>query len=433
MSLLFYFETGLRMVSNKAKRLTIWILIGLGSGIIVGLLQYLLLPDHVNSFLVRYIHDPIGRIFLNGIRLMVVPLVMVSLTLGTAGIGDINKLGRIGGKTMGIYLLTTAIAISVGFLLAVVIKPGTGLEIPMDADFQGGESPFIMDILVNIVPTNPIASMANGSMLQIIFFAILSGLAVAMIGKKADPVVKVLESADKIIQKMVEMIMYFAPIGVFGLIAKVIAGKGLAIFIPLLKYMFTVFGALSIHALVIYPIFLFLFSGLNPLRFYANIYPAMIVAFSTSSSNASLPVTMKVANERLGAKESISSFTLPLGATINMDGTAIMQGVATVFIAGVYGIDLTLVDFLRVVLMATLASIGTAGVPGVGLIMLSMVLTEIGLPLEGIGIILGVDRLLDMTRTAVNIAGDLMTTSVVAKSESEFSEEIFYAKNEVSE
>jgi Na+/H+-dicarboxylate symporter len=416
-------------VNIAAGKLTRWILIGLGAGIVVGLIQYLILPANVNETIILWVHNPLGQLFLNAIRLMVVPLVLVSLTLGTAAIGDLNKLGRIGGKTMGIYLTTTAIAISIGFILATTIQPGSNLSIPVDGGFQGGESPFMMDIFVNIVPTNPVASMANGNMLQIIFFAILTGLAIAKIGDKAKPVLRGLESMDKIIQAMVVMIMWYAPIGVFGLIAKVVAGEGFAVFIPLLKYMVSVVGALGIHGLVIYPLYLVLFARLNPWRFYANIWPAMLVAFSTSSSNATLPVTMNVAGTRLGAKESVSSFTLPLGATINMDGTAIMQGVATVFIAGVYGIDLSVGDFLTVVLMATLASIGTAGVPGVGLIMLSMVLTEIGLPIEGIGIILGVDRLLDMSRTAVNIAGDLATTTIVAKSEGEFDEVMFAAEN----
>ncbi|MCB2212763.1 dicarboxylate/amino acid:cation symporter [bacterium] len=412
-----------------AGKLTRWILIGLGAGIVVGLIQYLTLPADVNAAIIKWVHNPLGVVFLNAIRLMVVPLVLVSLTLGTAAIGDLSKLGRIGGKTMGIYLTTTAIAISIGFILATTVHPGTNLDIPVEGDFQGGESPFVMDIITDIVPTNPVSSMAEGNMLQIIFFAILAGLAIAKIGKKADPLMRGLESLDQVIQAMVVLIMWYAPIGVFGLIAKVVAGEGFAVFVPLLKYMFCVVGALAIHGLVIYPLYLMILTKLNPWRFYANIWPAMLVAFSTSSSNATLPVTMNVAGTRLGAKESIYSFTLPLGATINMDGTAIMQGVATVFIANVYGIDLTLGNFLTVVMMATLASIGTAGVPGVGLIMLSMVLTEIGLPIEGIGIILGVDRLLDMTRTSVNIAGDLMTTTVVAKSEGEFDVARFLAAN----
>ncbi|MCB2198355.1 dicarboxylate/amino acid:cation symporter [bacterium] len=416
-------------MKDKSARLTAWILIGLGAGVVVGLLQYLVLPAHVNEILIRYIHDPIGRIFLNGIRLLVVPLVLVSLTLGTAGIGDLSKLGRIGGKTVAIYLTTTAVAITIGFSLAFLVHPGANLSIPIESTFEGAEQPFIMDIFVNIVPTNPFKSMAEGSMLQIIFFAMLSGLALTAVGEKGKPIIKGLEAVDAVIQKMVEMIMMFAPIGVFGLLAKVIAGEGLAVFIPLMKYMLTIIGALLLHAFITYPSYLVAFTRLNPIQFFKNIYPAMIVAFSTSSSNATLPVTMQVAEKRLGSKESVHAFTLPLGATINMDGTAIMQGVATVFIANVYGIDLHLSQFLQVVLMATLASIGTAGVPGVGLIMLSMVLTEIGLPLEGIGIILGVDRLLDMSRTAINIAGDLMATTLVAKGEGEFDDDIYYARN----
>lgn len=416
-------------MTKRKIGLTGWILFGLLAGIVVGLVQNLLLPDAVNEGIVKYVHDPLGRIFLNGIRLLVVPLVLVSLTLGTAAIGDLKKLGRIGGKTMGIYLATTAIAITIGYTLARFVNPGAGLTIPVEADFQAAETPSVMDIIVDFVPANPFGAMVEGKMLQVIFVALLAGLAVAAAGKKVEPMVRLLESADAVIQKMVQFIMYFAPIGVFGLMAKVIAGEGIAVFMPLLKYMATVMGALGIQGFVTYPLFLILLARLSPAIFYRNISPAMVVAFSTSSSNATLPVTMQVAETRLGTKEAVHSFSLPLGATINMDGTAIMQGVATVFIAGVYGIDLTGGDFFRVLLMATLASIGTAGVPGVGLIMLSMVLSEVGLPLEGIGIVLGVDRLLDMSRTVINIAGDLMTTTVVAKSEGEFDEALFLARN----
>ncbi len=421
------------MASGRKLGLTAWIMIGLGAGIVVGLLQYLILPDSVNDFIVKYFHDPVGNIFLHGIRLLVVPLVLVSLTLGTAAIGDLKKLGRIGGKTMGIYVTTTAIAISIGFALAWIVRPGSGLSIPVDQGFQGADKPSVIDLLVNIVPTNPFSAMVEGNMLQIIFVAMLAGLAIASLKEKAAPLYSFLEAADQVIQKMVVFIMYFAPIGVFGLMAEVIVSQGFEVFIPLLKYMATIVGALFLQGFVIYPLYLSLLGRLNPIQFFKNIYPAMVVAFSTSSSNATLPVTMDVAEKRVGVKDTVFSFTLPLGATINMDGTAIMQGVATVFIAGVYGIPLTVGDFFTVVLMATLASIGTAGVPGVGLIMLSMVLTEIGLPLEGIGIILGVDRVLDMTRTMINITGDLMATTVVGKSEGEFDEELYFAKNKKME
>jgi Na+/H+-dicarboxylate symporter len=416
-------------MSWRKPDLTGWILLGLVAGIVLGLLQYWLLPASVNEASVRWFHDPVGRVFLNAIRLMVIPLVLVSLTLGTAAIGDLRKLGRIGGKTMSIYLVTTAVAITIGLTLASTVRPGEGLSIPVDADFTGSEAPPIADTLVNIVPANPFAAMVEGKMLQVIFVALLAGLALAAVRDRARPLIDLLTAADVVIQRMVVMIMWFAPLGVLALIAKVIVGEGLAVFVPLLKYMACVLGALAIHLLVVYPTLLVVLARLSPRRFFANVHPAMIVGFSTSSSNATLPVTMEVAEHRVGAREEVHAFTLPLGATINMDGTAIMQGVATVFIAGVYGIDLSIVDFLQVILMATLASIGTAGVPGVGLIMLSMVLVEIGLPVEGIGIILGVDRLLDMSRTAVNIAGDLMCTTVVAKSEGEFDVQVYRAEN----
>lgn len=402
--------------------LTGWIMVALAAGLACGLLQYALLPEAWNDGIIRWVHNPLGDIFLNGIRMLVVPLVLVSLTLGTAAIGDLGKLGRIGGKVMGLYLGTTAIAITLGYGLAKLIHPGRGLSIPVDAVFEAKDKPFIMDIVVDIVPTNPFLGMVEGKMLQVIFIAILAGLAIASVGEKAAPVKKGLESLDAVIQKMVWFVMMFAPFGVFGLLAKVVASEGLEVFIPLIKYMFNILGGMGLHVAVTYSLVLIVFARLNPIRFFLNAWPAVVVAFSTASSNATLPVTMKVSEERMGTDESVHSFTLPLGATVNMDGTAFMQGCATVFIAEVYGIPLSTGDFLTVVLMATLASIGTAGVPGAGLIMLSMVLHEVGLPLEGIGIILGVDRVLDMCRTAVNVCGDLTATAVVSKSEGALNE-----------
>ncbi len=405
--------------------LTGWILVGLGAGLVFGILQHLLLPEAWNEAIIHWVHDPLGRVFLNGIRMLVVPLVLVSLTLGTASIGDLRKLGRIGGKTVGLYLGTTAVAISLGFVLASLSHPGRGLSIPVDAAFEGKDSPFVMDILVDVVPSNPLLAMVEGSMLQVIFVAILAGLAVAAVGERAAPVMRGLEALDAVIQKMVWFVMLFAPIGVFALLAEVVADQGVAVFLPLLKYMGAVLAALALQVLFTHSCVLFSLTRLSPLQFFRNAWPAVLVAFSTSSSNATLPVTLSTAKTRMGTDEAVHSFTLPLGATVNMDGTAIMQGVATVFIAEAYGISLSGGDFLTVVLMATLASIGTAGVPGVGLIMLSMVLTELGLPLEGIGIILGVDRVLDMSRTAVNVCGDLVTTVVVASSEGALDRSIF--------
>ncbi len=405
--------------------LTGWIMVALAGGLVCGLLQYALLPEAVNDGIIRWVHDPLGDIFLNGIRMLVVPLVLVSLTLGTAAIGDLKKLGRIGGKVMGLYMGTTAIAITLGYGLAKLIHPGQGLSIPVEHSFEAKSQPFVMDIIVDIVPTNPFLGMVEGKMLQVIFIAILAGLSIAAIGDKAKPIKGVLESADAVIQKMVWFVMMFAPFGVFGLLAKVVASEGFEVFLPLIKYMINILGGMGIHVVVTYSLVLIVFARLNPVRFFLNAWPAIVVAFSTASSNATLPVTMRVSEERNGTDENVHSFTLPLGATVNMDGTAFMQGCATVFIAEVYGIPLSTGDFLTVVLMATLASIGTAGVPGAGLIMLSMVLHEVGLPLEGIGIILGVDRVLDMCRTAVNVCGDLAATAVVSKSEGALDESVY--------
>ncbi len=405
--------------------LTTRILLGLAAGIVVGIGQHLLLPPDLNAGLVRYVHDPLGRLFLNGIRLLVVPLVLVSLTLGTAAIGDLKKLGRIGGRTMGLYLATTAFAIAIGYGLATLVAPGRGIVVSLAADFQAAPPPGVVDMLVNIVPTNPVRAMADGNMLQIIFVAMLAGLAIASLGDRAARLVGGLEVLDQVVHRMVRLIMLFAPFGVFGLMAQVVATQGVAVFVPLLKYMGCVVVALALQAGLVYPLLLVLLAHVSPLRFYRRAHPAMVVAFTTSSSNATLPVSMEVAQTRLGAREEVSAFTLPLGATVNMDGTAIMQGVATVFIANVYGIDLSAADFLTVLLTATLASIGTAGVPGVGLVMLSMVLLEVGLPVEGIGLILGVDRLMDMCRTVVNITGDLVVTTIVARGEGELDEAVF--------
>jgi Na+/H+-dicarboxylate symporter len=315
--------------------------------------------------------------------------------------------------------------VAIGFGLASLVQPGTGIAMPAGASFKPAVAPAMADVLIGIVAVNPFAALAEGNMLQIIFIAMLAGLAIAWVGEPAAPLLQGLKALDLVVQRMVHIVMLFAPVGVFGLMAKVVIGQGTAVFLPLLKYILVVFGGLLLHALVVYPAYLAFLGRLNPLRFYSRVYPAMLVAFSTSSSSATLPGSMAVARMRLGVREDIYSFTLPLGATINMDGTAIMRGVATVFVANVYGIALGPAEFLQVALMATLASIGTAGVPGAGVIMLSMVLAQVGLPIEGIAIILGIDRLVDMGRTVLNVMGDLMATAVVARSEGALNLEAF--------
>ena len=280
-------------------------------------------------------------------------------------------------------------------------------------------------------PTNPVEAMVEANMLQLIVFSILMGIALCRVGDAGQPVLKLFEGLNDVVMKMVLILMNLAPYGVFALLVKIFATEGIGAIVDLGRYFFTVVLALLIHACIVYPSFLKLLTGLNPLRFFRNIRPAILFAFSTASSSATLPVTMEVAKDRLGINRSVGSFSLPLGATINMDGTAIMQGVATVFISQVYGVDIGLQGYLMVILTATLASIGTAGVPGVGLIMLSMVLGQAGLPVEGIALIIGVDRLLDMMRTAVNVTGDSMVATVVAKSESEMDVATFDANSDI--
>jgi Na+/H+-dicarboxylate symporter len=410
--------------------LTTKILVALVLGLIFGLV--VLYPLSGNAFVADYIIGGIltlvGKIFVNSIKMMVVPLVLVSITVGAASIGDIKKLGRIGTKTVLFYLLTTAVAITIAITLATVIKPGVGFNLPSDAAYVAKEAPALIDVIANMIPTNPFAALTNGAMLQVIAFALLFGTAITALGEKAIKVREGLEAVNEVILKLVMMIMAIAPYGVFALIAKTFATLGYSAMKPLAAYMFTVFLALFIHAIITYQGMLVTIGKLHPFKFFRNFSPAMLVAFSTASSSSTLPVTLETAEERLGVDKNIGSFTLPLGATINMDGTAIMQGVATVFLAQAYGMELTLINFLTVILTATLASIGTAGVPGVGLIMLSMVLVQVGIPVEGIAIIMGVDRILDMTRTAVNITGDAVCSVLIAKSEGGFDEELFNAK-----
>jgi Na+/H+-dicarboxylate symporter len=393
------------------------IIIGLVVGAIVGLALNLTAPnlfDTLNSFL----FTPLGKIFLNLINMLVVPIVFFSITLGVAGLGDPKKLGRIGVKTISYFLCTTAIAISIGLILALFIQPGNVGEYDITtAAYEAKEAPSVTETLFNIIPTNPIQAFAEGNMLQIIAFSIFVGLGITMLGKKADTLLRVVEQGNELMMYLVSLVMKFAPYGTFGLIATAVGSQGYSAIKAMGLYMIVVVLALFVHAALTYGSSIAIFAKQNPLTFFKNFAPAMGVAFSTSSSNATLPVSMETAQKRLGVPEPISSFVQPLGATINMDGTAIMQGVATIFIAQVYGIELTFTQLITVVLTAVLASVGTAGVPGVGLIMLAMVLNSVGLPVAGIALIIGIDRLLDMTRTAVNITGDAACAVIVAESE----------------
>jgi proton glutamate symport protein len=383
-----------------------------------------------SAFVVTYI-KPVGSAFIRLISMVVVPLVFASLLVGTASLKDIRALGRIGAKTLVYYLTTTAIAVSIGLLLTSIIRPGTTLpqqakqKLIMDASAQkdlpvqaAGAKPSIRDLLLNIIPTNPIKAMAEGQMLQIIFFALLAGVCLTLIpSERGQPVVDFFTALNELIVQMVHVIMKTAPYGVFALIAAVVADFGPGILLNLLKYSAVVLLGLAMHMFFIYGSVLKIFTTMSVASFFRGFRPAQIMGFCTSSSNATLPLSMECTTKNLGVPEHICSFTMPLGATINMDGTALLQGVATAFLAQIYGIDLTFTGQLTVVLTATLASIGTAGIPGAGIVMLAIVMDSVGVPLQGIGIILGVDRFLDMCRTIVNITGDAVCAVLIASTE----------------
>lgn len=415
------------LTQNKKLGLTSKILIGMAGGIFFGLLLRWLFPE--SAFIQDYITDGllnvIGTIFISSLQMLVVPLVFVSLVCGTCSLSDPSTLGRLGGKTIAFYLFTTAIALSMAILVALLIHPGNASLAAENMQYSVKEAPSLANVLINLVPRNPIQAMTEGNMLQIIIFAVIFGFAVSHIGERGKRVAALFRDLNEVIMRVVTLIMQLAPYGIFALMAKLALTLGLETFESVVKYFLVVLGVLLIHAFVVYPTLLKMFSGLSPLLFIRKMRDVQLFAFSTASSNATLPVTIETAEHRLGVDNKVASFTLPLGATINMDGTAIMQGVATVFIAQVFGIDLTITDYAMVVVTATLASIGTAGVPGVGLIMLAMVLNQVGLPVEGIALIMGVDRLLDMVRTAVNVTGDSVATVIIAKSEGAFNEVTF--------
>ena len=406
------------------------ILVGMSAGIIVGLLFNALGgSDPAESVLITWIveniFDVIGKIFVVSLKLLVVPLVFFSLVCGSASMGEDIKMGQVAIKTILLYLLTTAIAVSIALLVANIVDPGVGINTGTIDSFEVKTAPSVKEVLIGIFPDNPFRAMVDGNMLQIIVFAILVGVAILKTGDPGKAVLRGCVLINEVIMKMVFMLINLAPYGVFCLLAKLFTREGFSAIVNLAIYFSTIVFVLSFHAAVIYSAILYIFTGLNPLKLFKNMRPAMLFAFSTSSSNATIPVTLTAARSRLGADNSIASFTIPLGATVNMDGTAIMQGIATVFIAQAYGLELSMIQYVSVVATATLASIGTAGVPGVGLITLAMVLQQVGLPVEGIGLIIGVDRLLDMLRTVVNISGDGMVTTVVASSERRLDRAVF--------
>ncbi len=400
--------------------LTSKILIGMVLGIIVGgamnqMLAAGIMVQFIDQYIMQGILLVVGKVFIASLKLLVVPLVFVSLVCGAAQLGGNSRMGAVAMRTLGLYLFTTAVAITLALSIANVVNPGEGFDLSGNYSFEAKSAPPLVDVIINIFPSNPIAAMAEGNMLQIIVFAILFGIALSKVGEQAAMVRDFFNQVNEVIMKLVMILMEFAPYGVFCLLAKLFGQMGFDSFAGLLQYFFTVAFVLVLHALLTYGSILTVI-GLNVRMFLSKMTTALGFAFSTSSSGATLPITLRTVEHRMGVSNSVASFSVPLGATINMDGTAIMQGVATVFIAQAYGVDIGMQEYLMVVLTATLASIGTAGVPGVGLIMLALVLQQVGLPVEGIALIMGVDRLLDMMRTCVNVTGDATVSATVAKS-----------------
>lgn len=400
------------------RSMALWkkILIGMVLGGIVGAVMG---PD-------AEVLKPIGTLFINAIKMLIVPLVFCSLVVGVTSMQDTRKMGRIGLKSVVLYLGTTAVAISIGLGLATVLTPGAGLDMAVtEAAPAAKEAPTLVQTLLNMIPKNPISALAAGNILQIIVFALGLGVALTLCGEKAEPAIKVFESLAEAMYKLTELVMKLAPYGVFGLMAWVAGKYGMDILLPLIKVIAVAYIGSIIHVLVFYSGMVSVLGRLNPVRYLKGLVNPAAVAFTTTSSSGTLPATIKAAREEMGVSKGISSFVLPLGATINMDGTALYQGVCALFIAQAFGIDLAFSDYLLIIMTSTLASIGTAGVPGAGLIMLSLVLTTVGLPIEGLAIVAGIDRILDMARTSVNVCGDLMVSVLVGKSEDELDEAVY--------
>lgn len=404
-------------MGKKKMNLVTKIMLGLILGVFVGLFF-----TSSPAFAINYI-KPFGTLFLNLIKMTIVPLVFASLVVGAASIGDVKKLGRIGGKTMIYFFVTTAIAIVIGLVLANVCKPGVEVPLAVDAQVKATEAPSLVKTLLDIIPTNPIDALAKGNMLQIIFFAIFTGVGATYIGEKGNAYLKFFDSLAEIMYKITEVIMGLAPYGVFALMVPVVAENGPKVLLPLLKLIAVCYLGFILHGILAYSLSVAVFSKISPLEFFKGTSTSTMIAFSTSSSAGTLPVTIKTVREKFGVSEGIASFVLPLGTTINMDGTAIYQGVCAVFIAQAYGMNLTPSQQLTILLTALLASIGTAGVPGAGFMMLMMVLSSVGLPLEGAALIAGIDRVLDMGRTAINVTGNVAASIVVGASENEINYE----------
>ena len=419
------------MISKlKSISLSNWILIGMILGFLVGLFLNFFVSDHFikNIILIDNVFYLGGTLFIKLMKMLVVPLVFCSIVVGAASISDIRKIGTIGGRTILIYLITTALAVTIALGLGALIQPGAGLNMVASADVANVTlNQTMTDTILNMVPDNPFSSLASGDMLPVIIFGLLIGIILAKLKEEVSVVTRFFEQTNHIMMELTSLVMKFAPIGVFCLMAKTFAGLGFEGLLPLGKYIICVLIGLAIQAFIVYPSLLVAFTRLNPIRFFKKFVSVMFFAFSSSTSNATIPINMEKVSE-MGVSPEISSFTIPLGATINMDGTAIMQGCAVMFAAQAYGMDLTMAGLLTVIFTAVMASIGTAGVPSVGLVTLTMVFNAVGLPVEAIGIIFGIDHILDMFRTAVNVTGDAICTIIVSFQNKAFDIDVFNGK-----
>ena len=419
------------MISKlKSISLSNWILIGMILGFLVGLFLNFFVSDHFikNIILIDNVFYLGGTLFIKLMKMLVVPLVFCSIVVGAASISDIRKIGTIGGRTILIYLITTALAVTIALGLGALIQPGAGLNMVASADVANVTlNQTMTDTILNMVPDNPFSSLASGDMLPVIIFGLLIGIILAKLKEEVSVVTRFFEQTNHIMMELTSLVMKFAPIGVFCLMAKTFAGLGFEGLLPLGKYIICVLIGLAIQAFIVYPSLLVAFTRLNPIRFFKKFVSVMFFAFSSSTSNATIPINMEKVSE-MGVSPEISSFTIPLGATINMDGTAIMQGCAVMFAAQAYGMDLTMAGLLTVIFTAVMASIGTAGVPSVGLVTLTMVFNSVGLPVEAIGIIFGIDHILDMFRTAVNVTGDAICTIIVSFQNKAFDIDVFNRK-----
>ena len=403
---------------SKLKKISLgnWILIGMLLGLIVGLLLnfYVTDPFIKDIVLMNNVFYLGGNLFIKLMKMLVVPLVFFSIVVGVASISDIRTIGSIGGTTILIYLITTALAVTIALMIGMYIQPGAGLHM---SDI-GGASNLTMnqtmtDTILNLVPDNPFSSLATGDMLPVIIFGLLIGIILAKLREETETFNKIFTEGNKIMMEMTSIVMKFAPIGVFCLMARTFGGLGFDGILPLGKYFVCVLIGLAIQGFVVYPSLIVLFTRLNPIKFFKRFFSVMFFAFSSSTSNATIPLNMEKLHE-MGVSRDVSSFTIPLGATINMDGTAIMQGVAVMFAAQAYGIDLGTSALLTVIFTAVMASVGTAGIPSVGLVTLTMVFNSVGLPVQAIGVIFGIDHILDMFRTAINVTGDAICTIIVS-------------------